>query len=178
MADTFVDKLVAILVKNHVVSEQEGQIYCEQFHDSDHDSFDEFLIEEGLVSKEDLLGALSTYYQLPALDATGYLFDSELVRNFPKDFLLRNEIIPVELEEEILVVAAAHPDDEVLLSNIGNFVDTDIQFNVGLARDITDAVKEFYDKSPTEEPEDLDLDQERKEQEEFERDGQLHEDED
>jgi len=177
---TFVDRLSDILVKADVVSEQEARVYKEQFEKSDADAFEYFLYDEGLVSKEDLLNALSRYYQVPAVDVEGYFFDHELLLNFPKDFLLRNEIIPLELDEDgnFLIIAAARPDDETLVSKIGIYSSSDVQFQVGLALDIDDAIKEFYDKAVTEVPEDIDLDTERREKQEFERDGQIREDED
>ncbi len=175
--DIFVDRLTDILLKNHVITREEARSYKEQFAGVDHDNFDEFLIDEGLVNKEDLLQALGAYYEVPSIDVVGFFFDHELLTNFPKDFLLRNTIIPIELDGEILIVAAADPDDSTLAPKIEKFVSTAVEFQVGLARDITDAIKEFYEKSVTEVPEDVDLDEEREEQEEFERDGKIDEDE-
>lgn len=174
----FVERLTEILLKNHAITREEARVYREQFENTDHDNFDEFLVDEGLVSKEDLLNALSVYYEVPAIDVTGQFFDHELVCNFPKDFLLRNEIIPLELDGEILVVVAADPDDSTIEPKIGKFVSSDVEFQVGLARDIADAVKEYYDTAPTEVKEDEDLDEEREERDEFEREGQIQEEED
>ncbi len=173
--DIFIERLTDILLRNHAITREEARTYREQFEGTDHDNFDEFLVDEGLVSKEDLLKALGAYYEVPSVDVTGYFFDHDLVCNFPKDFLLRNEIIPLMLDGDILVVAAADPDDSTLEPKIGKFVPNDIEFQVSLARDIADAVKEYYDKSPTEVQEDVDLDEERKEREEFERDGEEEE---
>lgn len=172
---TFVDQLIAIFIKRDVFTEAEGRIYREQFEESDHDSFEDFLMTEGLVSKEDLLDALSVFYKVPAVDVRGYYVDTELIRNFPKDFLLRNEILPLVMEEDFLVVAASTPNNSDLLPQLGNFTSEDIQFYVGLGVDIIDTVEEYYDKSVTEVPDDIDLHQEREEQDEFERDGQLEE---
>lgn len=180
MADkkTFVDRFCQILVANHTITEEQARIYREQFESADHDSFEYFLYDEGLIEKEFLLKALSNYYQVPSVDVDGYFFDSDLLSNFPKDFLLRNEIIPLELDEDILVVAAADPANETIVSNIGNYVSADVQFQVAFANDICEAVKEYYEKALTEVSEDADLDEERKEQDEFERDGQINGDED
>ena len=75
---------------------------------------------------------------------------------FPKDMLLRNAIIPLEVDENMMIMVASEPDDPELLFEIGEYVSYDIQFYVGLGRDICDAVKEFYDKSDTEDTEDED----------------------
>jgi phosphopantothenoylcysteine synthetase/decarboxylase len=49
-----------------------------------------------------------------------------------------------------MIMIAANPDNPDLLFEIGENVSYDIRFHVGICRDITDAVKEFYDKADTE----------------------------
>lgn len=156
----FVDTMSDILVRQQVITKQEAAVYKEQFEASDVDSFEYFLIDEGLISKEELLTALASQYRVPSIDVTGYFFDSELIRNFPKEFLLKNEIIPVDLDDEFLIIASAHPDNAQLPVEIEKYVSQDVQFNVGIARDIIDAVEEYYDVAVTEVPEDLSLTQE------------------
>lgn len=147
--EKFAQELTDVLVKHGSISEVEGRSMQRAFKNVDRDNFDEFLLEEGLVEEEQLLSALSEYYQVPAVDVTGYFFDTELLRNFPKDFLLRNGIIPLEMEDDVLIIVASNPDNPDLVSGLGAYTSEDIQFRVGLARDISDAVKEFYDKSLT-----------------------------
>ena len=163
--DTFAHALSEILAKHKVISEAEGRALHRSFKNADKEQFDDFLQEEGLVEEEDLLKALAEYYQVPAVDVTGYFFDTQLLRNFPKDFLLRNFIIPLEYEDDILIIVANNPDIPDLLPELGKFTSEDIQFRVGLARDIADAVKEFYDKSLTDLPDDQEMDQEELEEE-------------
>lgn len=145
----FVDSLCTILLKQGALKRDDAQALKKAFYDRSDIGFDEFLLQEGLVSRTQLLNALSEYYQVPAFDVTGYFFEHERLHEFPKDFLLRNLIIPLERDENILVVIAANPGDEDLLPEIGAHVSYDIQFMVGIAQDITDAVKEFYEKSLT-----------------------------
>lgn len=164
---TFAQGISDILVKQSVISAQEAEDLQKSFAQSSHDWFVEFLLEEDLVDKEDILKALSTYYKVPSFDVEGYFFDHLLVRDFPKDFLLRHTIIPVEIDQDILVLVASDPSDQSLLSNLRKYTDDDIQFYVGIARDIEDAIKEYYDKSITddydlvedEEPEEEENDQ-------------------
>ncbi len=136
------------------------------FKNSEKENFDDFLLEEGLIEEAPLLRALAEYYQVPSVDVTGYFFDRQLLRNFPKDFLLRNRIIPLEMEDDELTVVASQPDNPDLLSTMGAYTSEDIQFRVGLGRDISDAIREFYDKSPAEVLDDQDLVDEQLEEEE------------
>jgi len=161
-AHTFAQELSDILEKNKVVSKEEAQAMQIAFKDSEQAQFDDFLIEEGLVDQEDLLKALSQYYQVPSFDVGGYFFDHFLITKFPKGFLLREAVIPVGVEENILSVVANNPSKEGLESAMREFVTYDITFMVGLRLPITDAVKEFYDKAPTQVKQDIDLREERR----------------
>jgi len=172
---TFADQISRILEKNKVVKPSESRAMQKAFHDSEKEQFDEFLLEEGLVQENDLLQALSEYYQVPPFDLVGYFFDHDLVTKFPKDFLLRNAIIPLEVDEDILVVVASDPNQEGLESTIRNFVSYDIVFLVGLRRDICDAVKEFYDRALTEVSQDEDIKEELRERSQAEREEEEEE---
>ncbi len=158
---TYVDGITKTLVQLGMISVTESEAIQKAFHDSDHNVFDDFLVEEGLVERTDLLKALSFYYQAPSFDVVGYFFDTTLLQKFPKDFLLRNAIVPLEVDENMLIVVASEPDIPELLAQIGDFVSYDIIFYVGLQHDICDAVKEYYEEALTQEPQDSDARQER-----------------
>lgn len=177
MADDFVKKISEILVKNKVVSSSEAANLQAAFSEAVHDIFTDFLYEEGLVDKEHLLIALGEYYQVPYFDVEGYFFDHLLLRDFPKDFLLRNSIIPLEIDENILVVVASDPANQDLSPAINTYAPYDIQFYVGIALDIQDAVKEFYEKSLTDPDDMLDRDDEVVEEMELEEIDQLEQEE-
>lgn len=160
--ETFEAALSRILVKQEVISAEESKAIQKVFHDSKKEQFDEFLLDKGLVEENDLLEALSIYYEVPAVDVVGLFFDTFLLRKFPKGFLLRNGIIPLEVDENIMVMVASEPNDSELLDKIGKHVSYNIRFYVGLRRDICDTAKEFYDKAYTEESQDKDLREERR----------------
>ncbi len=71
-----------------------------------------FYLKKRLIDREDLLRALSVYFQSSAFDVIGYLFfDTQLLHMFsPKIFCLRNAIIPREVDEEIMIMVASEPD--------------------------------------------------------------------
>lgn len=156
--ESFVDGLTKILVKREVIPEKEARNLRKAFKDSEKANFDEFLLDEGLVDKDDLLPALADLYQVPAFDAVGYFFDHELVRTFPKEFLLSNAIIPIELDENMLIFVASNPLDPELLPRIGEYVSYDLRFDVGIRQDIVNAIQEYYDQSPVEVNPELDED--------------------
>jgi hypothetical protein len=158
---SFADQITALLVTQGALAKKEVPAIHRNFAQTGHEQFDDFLLEEGLVEPEALLKALSELYQVPSFDVTDYFFDTQLLRMFPKDFLLRNGIIPYQQDENMLVVIASEPEAVGLERAIREFVSYDIDFYVGIKRNICDAVKEFYDKAPTQEEQDQDLRQER-----------------
>lgn len=169
MARSFEEKLCSILVKNNVIKKEEAQALQRDFKDRSKSQFDDFLLIEDLVSKQDLLQALSELYQVPAFDVVGYLFNHELLTEFPQDVLVRYAFIPLERDENILVIVAGDPDNEDLLPELAEYVSDDIQFNVGIKKDIIDAVIDAYQDSP------LYIDDEN-EREEDDDEGELYED--
>lgn len=154
---SFAKELTAILVKHNIIPDNEAMSLQKLFKESEKEYFDDFLLEEGIASKEDILKALSELYKLPSVDCEGYFFQTFLLHKFPKDVLHRNAFIPMDVEDDIMTVVASEPDDPKLLALIGEYVSYDIRFRVGLRLDITDAITEYYDESLTVVPEDIDV---------------------
>lgn len=143
---TFVDCLSDVFMQQHMLKKEDIDALKKDFYDSEIAQFEDFLLEEGVLEKEDILKALAIFYQTQAIDAEGFLFDHHLVTMFPKDEMLRNMFIPYERDGDIMFVLAANPHNPDLPKIIGNYVSYDVTFFVGLARDIDDAIKEFFDK--------------------------------
>ncbi|EKD48494.1 MAG: hypothetical protein ACD_64C00279G0001 [uncultured bacterium] len=147
--EAFVEGLTKILLKRHLISKSDADSLVVAFKGSQKEYFDDFLLSEGLIEKDDLLPALAEYYQVPAVDVVGYFFDHSLLLMFPKNFLFNSAVIPMERDENMLVMVTSDPNDEDLIVQIGNYVSYDIHFNVGIRQDIMDAVEEYYAQSLT-----------------------------
>jgi hypothetical protein len=145
-----ITKLLLELARRQVITEQMARDLEHQFNDAEQERFDDFLLQEGVISKEDLLQALSQVYQVPSTDVEGYFFQTHLLQMFPENFLIMNGIIPMERDENILVVVASDPTNPELLPRIGEHVSYDIEFFVGIYTDIKDAIEEYYDRALTE----------------------------
>ncbi len=147
---TYVEGMLDILVAHKLVTLKDADSMKYSFVERSKKVFDNFLLDEGLVNTPDFLRALSQYYGLPSFDTRGYFFDNLLVRNFPKDVLLRNSAIPIEIDGETILFAVSEPDREDLESVLRQHTSNDIEFHVGIDIDISDAVKEYYEKADTE----------------------------
>jgi general secretion pathway protein E len=78
-------------------------------HGSTDHPVDTVFIELGLLREVDLAQHLSAYLGLPALAAIPEAIDLALVRGVGMGFLETNHLLPLSLEEDRLVVAAADP---------------------------------------------------------------------
>ena len=146
----FAQKIAHVLVTQGIIAHEEAEGLQNLFFGSEHANFDDFLLEQGLVSREDLLKSLSILYQIPPFDVTGFFFHTNYLRKFPKDFLHRNGIIPINRDENMLIMVATKPNDAALLPKISEHVSYDIRFFVGIRSDITAAISEYYETSITE----------------------------
>lgn len=148
MSQSFEEKLCGILVQNEVITAQEALDLQKDFAGRSKENFDDFLLSENLVPKDDLLQALSEYYEVPSFDTVGHFFKRDLLVQFPKEFLIDQVIIPLEREANMLVILASNPDNPDCLADIGEYVSDDVRFFVGIENDILDAIQEYYEESP------------------------------
>ncbi len=156
MKKNFIDELSIILTEKKLIKPEELVGLHKSFKQKTNLSFEEFLLEEGIVEKSDLLDALSQYYQVPAIDISGDFLDHHNTRLIPKDVMLRHYFVPYERDEhDNLWVVAANPSDPHLRTVIGEYISHHIDFMVGIAQDIIDAVQEAYDQSITWEPQEV-----------------------
>jgi len=163
MLQSFEEKLCNILVKNGNITERESQDLQKDFVGRNKENFDDFLLSESIIIKDDLLQALSECYEVPAFDTVGHFFKRNLLVQFPKDFLIRHAIIPLEREGNMLVMVASEPDNTNCLEEMGEYVSDDIRFFVSIKQDIFDAIEEYYEESPFNSEGEIDLDDEEHE---------------
>lgn len=144
-----IDGITKVLVQlNHLPSSEAPALH-EAFKASEVERFEEFLLDEDIVSKESLLTALQIYYKLPAIDIVGVLFEHNLIIKFPKEIMLNKGFIPYQQDGDLLQVIAARPQDIELPEVISQYVSYETVFMVGIYRDICDAAKEFHDQAVT-----------------------------
>ena len=149
-----VDGLSAILTHHKHLSVEDMMALQRDYKNRDHVTFEDFLLEESLIDREDLLQALSEYHGVPYLDVVGTFFDHQFIRLLPKEMLLKHLILPYYREEgeDALWVVSADPSNPHIREVLGNYVTHSINFMVGLPQDIRDAIREYYDRSNTYQP--------------------------
>ncbi len=142
----FVSRFFDVLVKNGSMKEAEAKSFIKEFQGRAKGNVVSFLLEDGLVERETILQALSTVYDVPSFDVNGHFFNHEMLLLFPKDFLIKQAMIPLDLDEDILTVVVSNPEDEKAIEELGNFVNYNISIYVGISDHIIEAIKEYYDE--------------------------------
>ncbi len=96
---SFVQRLTTSLLTNQAITEKEADSLVTMFHDRAKGRVDNFILDEGMAEREELLKGLSDVYQVPYFDVNGYFFEHELLHTFPKDVLISKGIIPLQVDE-------------------------------------------------------------------------------
>lgn len=176
--EQFIDGLCAILLARNALKTQDVQALKKMFQDHDDLTFEEFLLDQDVVSREDLLTALGEYYGVPAIDIIGQFLDHHLVKMFPLDVMLRYHFVPFERDGDVLIVAAANPSDPALPDVVGTYVSYDVVFMVTFLTDIDDMAEDYYDESLVEEHKELSIDEEHELEKQADEVADILEDED
>lgn len=139
-----------ILYKQGAISKADEQALIRDFTEGDPAQLNYFLLDEALVSKEDLFRALMQHYTIPYFDVRGYQFNHELLALFPQQVLVQYAVLPIEFDGAILTVVAGQPDKPGLREILRQYTTSHIEFRVGITRDIVDEIRAYYEDPPNE----------------------------
>lgn len=145
--ESLLDGLVRILSKKNILQSKDAVELQHEFENHEAQYVEDFLLEEGLVDKEQLLQALQEFYGVQSVDVLGAIFDHDLVTMFPKDVLLRNCCIPYYRDGNILFVITNDPQNDELDAILREYVSYDIEFFVGIPSHIDMMIKDFYQET-------------------------------
>jgi len=129
------------------MSQEDGEYVKQEFHNHTLGNYEDFLLESGVVTRDQLLEALEQYYDVKAIDVLGDVFDPSLVQKFPYDTLIEHNCIPYGQDGYQLMVIAGNPHNEELEAILGEYVSYDLVFFVGIPRHIRLMVQDYYQDS-------------------------------
>lgn len=141
-------RLAEFLAEKGYIAASEVPALAKDFKGTDLYNFEQFLLEQGIVDKAQLLSALSAFYEVPSFDVMGYMFDHSRVTMFPKEVLLKHIFLPIDVDEYIIAIVAANPHDAAIYDIVRELVPFAAEFRVGIARDIIDEIRAFYQEAP------------------------------
>lgn len=111
------------------------------------------LVKFGILSENDLAKTLSELTGLPVLEEGVYSGIESVPEQLPLRFLKSSQVIPVEWDDETMVLAMAEPRDLDTIHSISATVNLKIEPRVGLCSHIQSCIDRLIDldKNPVEE---------------------------
>ena len=99
-------------------------------------AIDTVLLELGLLQEVRLADAMASYLGLDRINPSQFPMDLQFAENLPQQFLKQHSLLPVDMEDDILVVATARPFEQDSIEALGYFLDVKPKIVVGAASEI------------------------------------------
>ncbi|HAJ57162.1 MAG TPA: hypothetical protein DCL35_05270 [Candidatus Omnitrophica bacterium] len=110
-------KLGEILITKGFIGFEQLQAAMDEQKNSQK-SLGEILIDKGFVSEADLMEGLAKQYNMPFIRLVDYDIKPEAISKVPLDALKKYCVFPINIEDNMLVVATANPEDFIAESDL------------------------------------------------------------
>jgi type IV pilus assembly protein PilB len=100
----------------------------------------EYLINDNLVSEDDIVAAVSRNYALRKIILTEQTVKKDAVKKLPKDFIMENEMLPFELNGRILKIALFDPTKSTLAGKIKSMTGCNVELYVAKPSNLDQAL--------------------------------------
>ena len=101
----------------------------------------EYLINDNLVSEDDIVSAVSRNYALRKIILTEQSIKKDAVKKLPKYFIMENEMLPFELNGRILKIALFDPTKSTLAGKIKSMTGCNVELYVAKPSNLDQALK-------------------------------------
>ena len=101
----------------------------------------EYLINDKLISEDDVVSAVSRNYALRKVVLTEQSIKKDAVKKLPKDFIMENEMLPFELNGRILKIALFDPTKSTLAGKIKSMTGCNVELYVAKPTNLDQALK-------------------------------------
>lgn len=102
------------------------------------------LIKMNLIKEDVFLSLLGVELGVPYIDLKDFSIDKEVLHKIPARIATAYKIIPIELHNDILVIATSQPQDIDLQDRIAMLVPFKIRMVVAREKDILEAIRKHY----------------------------------
>ncbi len=140
------EKLTKILIDNKLIKEQDLN-KAMALQKEGGGSLSDILMNLGVVSKNDLMVALSHELDIPPINLSRYKADQNLIKLIPKKVAKHYKVIPISKMGDILTVALSDPMNILAIDDIKALTGFKISMVIASEKDIEDAVKQYYEES-------------------------------
>jgi type IV pilus assembly protein PilB len=132
-----------LLERGKITQRQLGDALSKQA--ATHQKLGEALVSLGYAVEEDVFSALGELWGIPFVRSDEILMASdEAVRIVPELFARENRLIPLAIEDEVLKVAMADPDDIIAIDNLHKLSNLSIETRLAAPASIENAIEQLY----------------------------------
>jgi type IV pilus assembly protein PilB len=110
-------KLGEILLENGDISRDQLHYVLEK-RKTVTDRFGEICVNDGLVTEEAVTRALAEQFGFEFVDLQGFKIDEAILSAFPPDIVYRHHFVPLDQENETLVIAISDPTNVINLDEL------------------------------------------------------------
>jgi type IV pilus assembly protein PilB len=133
-------KIGAILMERGALTAEQVPVILDR-QQATRQRFGEICVQEGLVGEHDLAQALAEQFDLEYVELRDYRLNDELLGSVPHDAIYRYRFVPLELRDDLLVVAVSDPTDVVRLDELELLFDRPLQLCVAPESELQAVIK-------------------------------------
>lgn len=132
-----------LLDKGLLKPEQLQRALEDQYRNGNKRLLGEILLEQSLVTEEQLAEVLAASYGIPFARISPRVADPKVIPLLPREFLEKQQVLPLFLVEGVLTVAVSEPTNVFLHEEIERVSGRVVQLVAGTARDIAATLQTY-----------------------------------
>ncbi|MDP3729900.1 MAG: ATPase, T2SS/T4P/T4SS family [Candidatus Omnitrophota bacterium] len=140
------EKILKIFIDKHLLKEADLEKALKVQREKGG-SLSDILVELGLISRDELMIALSQELGIPPINLSRYKIDPNVIKLIPKKIAKRYQIVPISKMSNTLVVAMVDPLNIFAIDDIKAITGFNISPIITADRDIKEAISQYYEES-------------------------------
>lgn len=140
------EKLIKILIEKKLIKESDLEKAL-LAHKQKGGSLGDILVGMGLVSRSDLMIALSQELNVPPINLSRYKIDLGVIKLIPRKIAKQYKILPISRMGDTLTIAMTDPLNIFIMDDIKTLTGFKIISVITTEKDITDALSRYYEES-------------------------------
>jgi type IV pilus assembly protein PilB len=140
------EKILKIFIDKHLLKEADLEKAL-KIQRENGGSLSDILVGLGLISRDELMVALSQELGIPPINLSRYKIDPNVVKLIPKKIAKRYQIVPISKMGNTLVVAMVDPLNIFAIDDIKAITGFNISPIITADRDIKEAINQYYEES-------------------------------
>ncbi len=140
------EKILKVFIDKHLLKEGDLEKALKVQREKGG-SLSDILVELGLISRDDLMVALSQELGIPPINLSRYKIDPNVIKLIPKKIAKRYQIVPISKMSNTLVVAMVDPLNIFAIDDIKAITGFNISPIITTDRNIKEALSQYYEES-------------------------------